>query len=75
MTKVRSTRLNVEGMRCGSCARHVGAALRAVEGVRLVDVRLREGEVFVEHDGEGPGPGSLVEALREAGYAATAAGA
>lgn len=64
------TKLQVEGMTCPSCIAHVDRALREVEGVQAVEVRLREGTVTVEHDGDAA---PLVEALREAGYASRAA--
>ncbi|MBN8614554.1 MAG: heavy-metal-associated domain-containing protein [Deltaproteobacteria bacterium] len=67
MSSQRETLLNVTGMTCRGCARHVEHALRELEGVRAVEVRLREGEVRVEHDGS-VAPTELVEALRVAGY-------
>ena len=65
---VQQTLLDVEGMTCSSCVRHVEAALREVEGVRSVEVRLREGNVLVRHDAGSAPPEALVAALGEAGY-------
>jgi len=62
------TVLDVLGMTCPSCVRHVNAALADLEGVLKVDVRLREGKVSVQYDSEVVNPNTLVEALREAGY-------
>jgi copper chaperone CopZ len=67
MSSQQETLLNVTGMTCMRCARHVEHALRELEGIRAVEVRLREGEVRVEHDGS-VAPTEMVEALREAGY-------
>jgi len=60
--------LDVEGMSCASCVRHVDGALREVEGVRRVEVRLREGKVLVAHDPGAAPISALVAALQEAGY-------
>ncbi|MEO5727298.1 MAG: heavy metal-associated domain-containing protein [Byssovorax sp.] len=65
-----NTVLSVDGMTCHSCIRHVESALRDLEGVRGVEVRLREGKAIVEHEGAEPSVAAMVEALREAGYAA-----
>jgi copper chaperone len=71
MTKQRETVLSVEGMTCPSCIRHVDQALKELEGVSKVDVRLREGKVVVNHDEASAPVHCLVEALSEAGYAST----
>lgn len=41
-------RLKIEGMHCGACVRRVGAALGAVEGVKVDEVRV--GAARVEGD-------------------------
>ncbi len=68
MSNERETLLKVTGMTCGNCVRHVDHALRDLEGVSAVEVRLREGEVVVKHDAEKARVEALLEALREAGY-------
>jgi copper chaperone len=45
----QETVLNVQGMSCPSCIRHVKEALNEVEGVSGVDVRLAAGQVYVQH--------------------------
>jgi copper chaperone len=67
----RNTVLNVLGMSCGSCVRHVTAALAAVPGVSKVDVQLRSGTAVIEHDAEAT-TAQLIEALRETGYESSA---
>ena len=62
------TILNVEGMSCPSCIRHVSAAL-ALRGVGSVDVLLDEGAVAIEHDASVP-IGRLIAALENARYEA-----
>ena len=66
------TQLKVEGMTCPSCIRHVSTALKDVDGVDEVEVKLREGKVMVKHAAEVKVV-SLVSALREAGYESRAA--
>jgi copper chaperone len=65
--KQRDTILNVTGMSCGSCVRHVTAALKAVPGVSEVNVQLRAGTVEVRHE-DSASVSALAEAVREAGY-------
>ena len=50
MSTERDTILEVQGMTCPSCIRHVTAALNEVDGVEKVDVKLRDGLVVVQHD-------------------------
>ncbi|WAE51094.1 heavy-metal-associated domain-containing protein [Stutzerimonas frequens] len=64
---MNTTTLKVTGMSCGSCVRHVNAALAALDGVVQVDVELASGIVRVRGDAE---PQALVAALDEAGYLA-----
>jgi copper chaperone len=63
----KETLLKVDGMSCGSCVHHVDVALKDVDGVSKVDVRLRQGQVLVQHDAD-TAVESLVKALAEAGY-------
>lgn len=63
--------LAVQGMTCPSCIAHVNRALRDVEGVGAIEVRLREGTAVVKHEPSTPVE-QLVEALREAGYESSA---
>lgn len=60
--------LDVMGMTCPSCIRHVNAALSDLEGVAKVEVRLRDGKVTVQYDPQVVQVSALTEALREAGY-------
>lgn len=67
MSDRKETVLKVEGMTCMSCVRHVDHALRELEGIEDVEVRLRDGQVRVRH-GDACSLDSMVEALRDAGY-------
>ena len=69
-SEVHTTVLNVGGMSCGVCVRHVARALEGLTGVIHVGVILSEHEAVIEHlpafvDGMG-----LIQAVRDAGYAA-----
>ena len=63
MTK---TTLEVQGMTCPSCIRRVREALRR-DGIARVDVRLADGRVDIEHDGQ-ISEAALIAAVRAAGY-------
>ena len=69
------TLLDVIGMSCPSCIRHVNAALADIEGVAKVEVRLRDGKVLVRHDPAVANVNALIEALRDAGYDSTVSAA
>lgn len=71
MNAQHETTLDVSGMSCHSCVRHVNAALRELDGVDDVDVRLRDGKVLVRHDQQEATVNHLIAALREAGYEST----
>ena len=66
------TVLNVTGMTCGSCVRHVDSALRKVDGVSEVQVDLRAGKVTVNHDNAIATVPTMIGALREAGFESAA---
>jgi copper chaperone len=68
MNTAHETTLDVTGMSCGSCVRHVSTVLRSLDGVSNVDVRLKEGKVIVRHDPTKTSAVALVAALDEAGY-------
>lgn len=72
MNEKTETLLDVQGMSCPSCVRHIDHALGDVEGVARVEVRLREGKVMVQHDRRAAPIEALIEALRAAGYEASA---
>lgn len=70
MNSLHTTTLQVEGMTCGSCVRHVERALRALPGVQAVDVRLRERVALVRHDPAATPTAALTAALEAEGYPA-----
>lgn len=69
--KEQNTILEVEGMTCPSCIRHVSSALTELDGVGKIDVKLREGIVQVAHDGRAT-HADMIEALTNAGYVSKA---
>ena len=64
----KETILDVEGMTCSNCVRHVEGALRKIDGVGAVEVNLRDGKVRVEHDPEKAPVAQMIEAIVDAGY-------
>lgn len=64
----QETILNVDGMTCMSCVRHVEGALRTIDGIGAVEVKLRDGKVRVRHDEAKAPIARMIEALDEAGY-------
>ncbi|MEJ7596447.1 MAG: heavy-metal-associated domain-containing protein [Kofleriaceae bacterium] len=69
MSNDQNTILEVQGMSCPSCIRHVSASLTELEGVGAVDVKLRDGLVVVQHDATQAPVDQLIQTLNEAGYA------
>jgi copper ion binding protein len=59
--------INIEGMSCGHCVKHVEGALMEVCGVEKVEVSLKDKYAIVElkHNVE---DSALKEAVDEAGY-------
>lgn len=68
MSNEQDTILEVQGMTCPSCVRHVTSALTELEGVGKVDVTLRDGLVVVRHDTAQAPIAQLIDALSGAGY-------
>jgi copper chaperone len=69
---MKETLLDVKGMTCSSCVRHIDHALKELDGVQHVEVRMREGRVIVKH-AESVDAAKLVGAVKDAGYDAQAA--
>ena len=59
--------LNVQDMTCGTCVKHVTAALSPLAGVTAVEVDLQPGRVQVSGT---PDSAALIAALDDAGYPA-----
>lgn len=64
------TTIQVTGMTCENCVRHVREALEAVPGVQRAEVDLASGQARVE--GSAPAD-ALLAAVREEDYEATLA--
>lgn len=63
--------LEVDGMTCESCARHVEQALKAMPGVHGAEVSYKEGTAKVS-TGDGASSNALISAIAKAGYGAKA---
>ncbi len=69
---MKTITLSVRGMTCNNCVKHVGEALRGVAGVSRAEVELAAGRATVDAADEVT-VDSLLAALREDGYEASAA--
>lgn len=61
--------LEVEGMSCGSCIKHVKEALQSVPGISDINVDLNSGHVWVSSELQ-QSSDALISALDVAGYPA-----
>lgn len=62
-------KLNIIGMTCGNCVRHVTQALIGLPGVKEANVSLEDRTAFVEY-GEGTTLEAMIAAVEEEGYKA-----
>jgi copper chaperone len=62
--------INIEGMSCGHCVKHVENALMELKGVEKVTVSLADKYAVVEMT-EDVGDSAIKEAIEEAGYDVT----
>lgn len=60
--------LNIEGMHCPMCAKHVTEALRETSGVKKAEVRLEENTARVVYDDAQTNLEQISAAVAEAGY-------
>ena len=66
-----TTELEVTGMSCSNCARHVTEAIQGVAGVRSATVNLKQNKAVVRWaDGDGQAVADVIGAVREAGFEA-----
>jgi copper chaperone CopZ len=67
---VQITTLDITGMSCDACARHVASSLGALKGVVHALVDLQRSEAVVEHLPAYSAAAVLVAAVQDAGYTA-----
>jgi copper chaperone CopZ len=68
MSGTKETVLEIVGMSCSSCVRHVEGALRKLDGVESVEVTLANGRARVRHDPERVSADRMIAAVDDAGY-------
>ena len=66
---MKTTHLDVRGMTCGACVRHVTTALKAVPGVSAVEVELEAARADVSH-ADDVAVAALIAAIEQEGYTA-----
>ncbi|HMN41263.1 MAG TPA: heavy metal-associated domain-containing protein [Phycisphaerales bacterium] len=69
-TGLRSTVMQISGMRGDTCRERVAAVLKAVAGVETVDVTLYRAKATIVHDSRCDAA-ALSRAVRQAGYIAS----
>ncbi|MGE5105642.1 MAG: heavy-metal-associated domain-containing protein [Betaproteobacteria bacterium] len=65
---METTTLNVKGMTCQGCVASVTRVLKAVQGVRDVQVTLHPGTATVSYDAAQASVPALKAAIEDAGY-------
>lgn len=71
--KTVSVTINVEGMMCMHCVKHVEDALKGITGVKKVKVELEKNTAQVEYVPSKTNEAELVSAIEKAGYKAAVA--
>jgi copper chaperone CopZ len=71
-TKTKTVTLAVAGMKCDNCVTKVDKALRGVEGVKDVNVNLKNNSAKVVLASASVKPEMLLNAVSDAGFAASA---
>ena len=71
---VKTSRLELQGMHCASCAGRVERSLKKVSGVEEAAVNLAANRATVTYDPALTSPAFLIAAVEKAGYSAAAAG-
>jgi copper chaperone len=72
MEAMETIKLRIDGMTCGGCVAAVERALKAIDGVRKVQVSLDEKQATVEYAPERVDARRLRSAIEDAGYDAPA---
>lgn len=70
-TRPQKAVIQVEGMTCQNCVRHVREALLKVQGVAEADVDLDAKRATVNYDSAQAGVPAMMGAVNAAGYKAT----
>ena len=68
--KTETAVLNVTGMHCAHCKANVESVLRAVKGVKKVEVDLEHGKAQVKYVPAKAGTEKLIEAVTALGFGA-----
>jgi copper ion binding protein len=66
--KMKEITLDVKGMSCQMCVKHVTDALRDINGVETVEVSLDDAAARLQYDPEHAGMEDFKAAVAEAGY-------
>jgi copper ion binding protein len=64
----KSVTVPIQGMSCGSCVANVKRTLKAIDGVKEVEVSLEKKQARIEFDAGKVNADRLTKAIGEAGY-------
>lgn len=73
-TAVHVTTLQITGMSCDACVRHVTSSLSALDGVIHARADLKSNQAIVEHIPAYADAAALADAIHKAGYTARVVG-
>jgi copper ion binding protein len=68
--QVTTVTIPVEGMSCGSCVSNVKRTVKAIDGVKQIDVSLEKREAKVRYISEKVSAQTIQESINEIGYKA-----
>jgi len=60
--------LKIEGMTCGGCVKSVERVLRAIDGVKRVQVSLEDAKANIDYEAGKTNATELKSAIEDAGY-------
>lgn len=69
-TDIKTVKLDIEGMTCGSCAASINTALKKIEGVGTVDIKFEQKGGTVEYNPAKVNEKTIVETVNKSGFKA-----
>lgn len=72
-SKLLSTRISIDGMRCQSCVKNIEGNIGAQPGIKQIKVNLEEKMATVEYDSEVCTDEAIAEMISDMGFTATVA--
>ncbi len=67
-------KFDVTGMTCSACSAHVEKSVKALDGIKMVNVNLLRNSMEVEYDEDKLGDAEIIKAVQSGGYGASVKG-